>query len=845
MNPRSLRPWIRGLKWAGMISAGLAVALMLFYVLFVYPRPGRLPDPLAVLDQDEAAQRGGLRIAYRLADEVPSNQKRSADWSSARSALAKDPDAVLTPDPGGLRVSAGIGLIKRGEMEAIPGLFAPTPTDLSYIFRVPDKGRLALSPAVFGTDDRSSARFTVRISDADRDGMGQTLMDRQIRAHPRPRPDRFWPSIREYLEPDIRGKYGGWEQSTLDLSRWGGRTVRLTLSTSDSGSSEFPVPAVWGNPVVLEENRMDLPNILVILVDAMRPDAMGVYGSLVGATPNMDRLAREGTIFRWARSASTDTRTSETALLTGRYPGEIGLHYRKRGLSRFELEHFFAVSPDRLPEHLGRMGYVTAAFANNPFLLEFSGIGYDLGFDLIYHNNRSTLDTVDLTDRAIRWLAQAGRRPFFLFLNYNSPHGLYRPPIKNLLQVAGLREIAGYDRHSWYHGSVAYVDEYIGLLRTALERLGLLDNTLIVITADHGQVFSPHHDYGLPDSGLRTFNRHGYTLYDEEIRVPLIFRLPGPIPADRMIEDPVSLVDVFPTIAAVTGIPVPSGLPGQSLVPLLSGDPIGVRPIYAEGRYMKAIVKDGYKYIYREPPARGILRAGPAGERRVHVREELYDLERDPDERNNLAASEDEPDRIRLRDMRALARRTMPPSLMLNHVRLVSGPTPHSFSGRVSLIDGSGGRIRFISARPSMEADYGGVALLLEGDRVLRFGSDLAGGRSAGFLFETDPPGAGFRLDITMDGDPISPDRLLGGPMGLPGLIRPGEPIGPSDLAWLGSAGGILKSPVYDPRNETAVFLWRTGYLDYVTSAAERPAFHPEVREILLDWGYIQKDEGT
>lgn len=832
----------------------LGMVSFIFYILFVYPRPLRLPDPLLSIQGSGTSEGPQWTESLRLTDltvHEPSMWVRSsAQWDEGLSALRSYPYAVDVSYSGGARLQAGIGLIKRGEMEAMDGLFAPTPTDLTYTVQIPAKGRLALAMAVLPPKKgpSASARFIVQVADPKEGGEAETVMDRRVTTPARKDRIGWRDEIVEYLHPDIRGKYGQWEKADLDLSRWEGRTVRLALSTRSTDPLKGLSLAVWGHPVLFGLNHEETsnrikPNVIVILVDALRPDALGVYGSDRNATPNIDRLAREGVIFKEARSPSVDTRTSETSFFTGRYPNEIGIHYRNRALESVELRHFHVFSPGTLPGRFVQEGYHTGAFVNNMFLLEFSGTGYNLDFEEIYNNNRTTLDTVDLTDRTVAWLARNKQRPFFLFLNYNSPHGRYQPPIKNLFQVASPAQIAGHDIQSWYLGSVAYVDEYIGVLRTALERLGLLDRTLIVVTADHGQVFDPAHDYGVPDQNLRTYNRHGFTLYDEEIRVPLILRFPGKIAEGRVVKDPVSLVDVFPSVEELTGLPASKGLSGRSLVPLIQGRTLPPRPIYADGRYMKALVQDGIKYIYREKPAARLLRRTPDGDRLAHLSEELYDLNRDPQEHRNLIGLEDGPSVALTRRMRTFLRDEAPPDLTINHVRLVAGGARHIFTGRVSVPEESGSRIRFFETVPGGSDPDLRPELRPEGGTVLDFAADLAEGQWSGFFFETEPPAAPIRLDLKMDGRPIEPDRLYGGPMGLAGLIEPGKILPMPALAFLNSEGGIFKKPIYDPRYETGVFIWRTPYLDYVSSADANSGLSREVRDILLDWGYIQKDE--
>jgi arylsulfatase A-like enzyme/Tfp pilus assembly protein PilF len=259
------------------------------------------------------------------------------------------------------------------------------------------------------------------------------------------------------------------------------------------------------------------PNIVLITIDTLRADHVGAYGASPGATPALDALASEGLRFENAISPVPLTRPAHASLFTGLYPQEHGI--------RDNLPSKLDSSTPTLATRLEAAGYETAAFVGS-FLLG-RGSGFERGFGVFGDGSASgTGDRIgakaerraeDVAAEALDYLANA-RPPFFLWVHFYDPHAPYDPP----------GEFAG----KGYAGEIAYADSHVGRLVTALRARGLLDSTLLVATADHGE--------GLGDHGE---DEHGVLVYEETLRVPLIAHGPG-IAAGRVEREPMSLVDV-------------------------------------------------------------------------------------------------------------------------------------------------------------------------------------------------------------------------------------------------------------------------------------------------------------
>jgi len=374
------------------------------------------------------------------------------------------------------------------------------------------------------------------------------------------------------------------------------------------------------------------PNGILIVVDALRADALGIAGYSRPTTPNLDALAREGVWFSQAVTQATFTKASIASLFTGLVPHHHGVYEGNLADrdDRITSDVLRADTPT-LATRLARAGWTTVAFVQQAHLASYMGFGR--GF-AAYHEGQGRLPRIN--DRFVGWLERHGRiGPFWAYVHYIDLHDPYHPaPPWDRAFGDGPNPYAKCPTTSWkecleginsgairlddaelarlrqlYDGLVASIDAEIGRLVARLRELGLYDDTLIVVTADHGDGFLEH-----------GFISHSTLPYDELARVPLIVKLPRGGRAGVRVDAQVRLIDVKPTVLEALGAPVPDGLDGTSLVPMI--DVVGPGP----GRI--AVTEYDGGLAVRTPTAK--LLFGLDGRR------ECYDLTADPAERTNL-----------------------------------------------------------------------------------------------------------------------------------------------------------------------------------------------------------------
>ncbi|HYM24982.1 MAG TPA: sulfatase-like hydrolase/transferase [Vicinamibacterales bacterium] len=346
--------------------------------------------------------------------------------------------------------------------------------------------------------------------------------------------------------------------------------------------------------------------IVLISIDTLRADHLPAYGYDKVRTPAIDALAADGIVFERAYSHAPQTLPSHASILSGRLPFETGVRDNVG----------FSVKPGErmLPQLLHEQSYATAGIVSAFVLRKETGIGQ--GFDVFdAEMPPATVDTNIAEVRrdgaqsegiAERWVDAQATQRFFLFLHLYEPHKPYASP-------------ARFAQYAPYDGAIAYADEIVGRLIAHLKARQLYDASTIVLLSDHGE--------GLGDHGEL---EHGLFVYDEAIHVPLIVKQPASAGSGRRIADVVSHVDVVPTILDFVHAPSPGNLRGQSLVPALrGGGHPSERAVYSEAMYARyhfgwseltALTESRYRYI-KAP------------------HDELYDLQRDPHERENLAGT--------------------------------------------------------------------------------------------------------------------------------------------------------------------------------------------------------------
>ncbi|MFB3854389.1 MAG: sulfatase-like hydrolase/transferase [Vicinamibacterales bacterium] len=350
--------------------------------------------------------------------------------------------------------------------------------------------------------------------------------------------------------------------------------------------------------------------VVLISIDTLRPDHLPVYGYGKVETPAIDALAADGTVFEKAYAHSPLTLPSHVALLSGQLPFDTGV----RDNAGFPV-------PPRLrliPDVLGDRGWETAGVVSS-FLLR-GETGLSRAFDFYDSNlgrrgpaadpppplERPGTETFEV---ARRWMDGQVSERFFLFLHIHEPHAPYRPPER-------------FSSYEPYDGEIAAADEIVSRLTAYLAGRGWYEAATIVLVSDHGESLGEHGE-----------SEHGLLLYDATIRVPLIVKLPGRAGAGRRISTPVQHVDLAPTIYDWLGAPKPPGLDGRSLRRLLDrgSDPLPEEVFYSESLY--AHYHFGWSELYALTGSRFRYVQAPEPE--------LYDLESDPADLDNVAPADE------------------------------------------------------------------------------------------------------------------------------------------------------------------------------------------------------------
>jgi len=395
------------------------------------------------------------------------------------------------------------------------------------------------------------------------------------------------------------------------------------------------------------------PNLVLISMDTTRADRLSVYGYERDTTPVLRSFAEHATRFDSAYAASATTGPSHASLFTSLYPITHGVSKNGRRLaSGFET----------MAEVLAAEGYETGAVVSSYVLSARFGYGqgfesYDEDFSQARTPSGVTLwegkriegkfygRADDTTRRALEWLGarRSPEKPFFLFVHYFDPHDPYAPPESFRPRFRPGREVAlKLQREIFFYDTlIAYMDQQIGVLFDRLSERGLDATTAIVILGDHGEGLMQHgHLY------------HGYQIYEEAVRVPLLVHWPRVLAEQRVLEAPVALVDLLPTVLDLVGSRHDRGaMRGRSLAPRLRGEESGDpnRPIFLYRRHYdgEKIGEDFFAKGEKFGLRRGRFKLIDGPEEGTL---ELFDLEVDPGEKTNRARSDPE----RVKEMRAV-----------------------------------------------------------------------------------------------------------------------------------------------------------------------------------------------
>jgi arylsulfatase A-like enzyme len=401
-------------------------------------------------------------------------------------------------------------------------------------------------------------------------------------------------------------------------------------------------------------------NVVLITVDTLRADHVGAYGHHSDTTPTLDRLAANGVRFADVTVQWPQTWPSIASMMTSTYPSTTGVRYSpRRPLTRNQRT---------LAEMLAAAGYQTAAVVANATIGK--KLGFDQGFDVFVESWVPQLRKTDsrrlekapgkvkqltnatiVTDQGLELLNRFdSRRPYFLWLHYIDPHGPYVPPPSygemfanayssepvehRLLPEYQQQKAPGTDSvisdlafyKTQYDREIRYFDDQVARLLAAV---AAGDNTLIVVTADHGEGLGEH----------RYYLEHGAVPHQPTAQVPLLMSLTGKLPAGRVVDAPVGLIDVTPTILEALGVPAPQGLAGSSLLPLVRGEE-GAAPKHV---FMESGRRHLSQVVVRQGPWK-LVHTRSATDRHWFSLPELalFNLKSDPAEQHNLVAEHGE-----------------------------------------------------------------------------------------------------------------------------------------------------------------------------------------------------------
>jgi len=430
------------------------------------------------------------------------------------------------------------------------------------------------------------------------------------------------------------------DAGSVDLNRWFDLDMDLDPAGSGKGELRFlmdgalasnrDVRILWGSPTIYYPSERRHRNVLVIGVDTLRKDALSVYGGRAEVTPNLERLSSEGTVFIRAWSQAPWTVPSFASMLTGVYPADLGPTFATDQLPE---------SATTLGEILLPAGFATSVICGNAYLGNDAS-GFHQGMEGLWYRLSATPS--DSVEKAMDFIARSKDRDWFLFLHYMDPHGPYDPPQEYIDKLcdpgySGKYQTAFEDGREWqlvtsippaedvrrarclYDAEVADLDASIGSLFTFLDESGLLDDTLIVLAADHGEEFFEHGQF-----------EHGQSLYEEQVHLPLIVWGPG-FSRGRRLDASVGNIDIAPTILTYLDMPVGEGLRGIPLQDIVSGSADEERIIFGEGNLRRS----SHRKFAVEWPYKCVLDFFTDEMR-------LYDLASDPMEMNDISAAHPE-----------------------------------------------------------------------------------------------------------------------------------------------------------------------------------------------------------
>jgi choline-sulfatase len=493
---------------------------------------------------------GENRLLLRFGGTTVVNGETVAAAIASIRVLSGAPDAssaFSAPRYAEIRTETQVGGVQRR------ALTVRAPSTLTFYVKVPAGGKLGFGVGVAG-DKPKSARARVVVTPED--GKAQKLFDEPLSA-----------SFRDQVLP---------------LDAFAGRVVRLDLIAEGElgmGRVAWSTPAVLLPPTKLEKPEKQAKNVVVVLIDTLRARSLKAFNPQARPkTPVLDKIAQEGAVLDATQAPENWTKPSTASLLTGLYPATHGAKTDAAAVPK---------GATLLSEALKEAGFTTGSFIANGYVSD--KFGFNQGWDKYtnYIREKKSTDAENVFKEAGDWVEKHKDERFFAYVHTIDPHVPYDPP-EEFLNLYKKGEYAGQvaprktpeqlaeakkvppkitfsaaDKQylkDLYDGEVSYHDHYLGLFIERLQKLGLYDDTIFVVTADHGEEFDEHGSWG-----------HGHSVYQELLWIPYIVRFPGVVPAGKRISEATSSMTIFPTVLEAAGVPLPSVLEERSVLSWLRG----------------------------------------------------------------------------------------------------------------------------------------------------------------------------------------------------------------------------------------------------------------------------------
>jgi arylsulfatase A-like enzyme len=423
-----------------------------------------------------------------------------------------------------------------------------------------------------------------------------------------------------------------WNEQELALGELAGEVARLRFRNDGSRELALTGLRVERSTGATPARDAQARNVVVLLIDTLRASKLQLYnpGSRV-KTPVLDGFAAQGALFERPQAPANWTKPSVTSVLTSLYPSSHHVVAQTAKLSD---------SVTMLSEAFQGAGFKTASFITNSFVSPAFGFdqGWDLNVNMDYLADTHDGNAENVFKAAREWIEKNHEERFFLYIQTIDPHVPYDPPAQYLQMYdskpysgqvinketpellveananpAKLTERDKVRVEALHDGEITYHDTELGRFLEKMHELGLDENTIMVVTADHGEEFEEHGKWG-----------HGHSVYQELLHVPLVFRWPGVIPAGLRIDPVVSIIDIGPSVLDAAGVSIPAAFEGRSLMGFTRGDwPRGPYAAFTEWENLDKVIRAGdWKLVlnYFGPP-------------------ELYDLRNDPGEQQKLDGS--------------------------------------------------------------------------------------------------------------------------------------------------------------------------------------------------------------